>query len=201
METGWEIVRLPHDRLGEATAMLGRAFHDDPAWRWIVPEPRRRAALLPWLFRMGFEILEAEAWTTAGPVLGAARWLPPGPPQMRVAAMLRAAVATPLKAREATARFFAYGRAVEALRVSAAPWPHWYLAGIGVEPSAQRRGIGGALLAPGLDAAAAAGVPCVLVTNTEANLVFYAKHGFEVVREERTPDGGPVGWALVRPSA
>jgi ribosomal protein S18 acetylase RimI-like enzyme len=200
VEGAFEIVRLRDDQLGEATAMLGRAFHDDPAWSWIVPDPQRRASLLPWLFRMGFEILEAEAWTTTGAVIGAARWLPPGPPKMRVGAMLRAAVATPVRAREATSRFFAYGRAVEALRVSAAPWPHWYLAGIGVEPAEQRRGIGAALLAPGIEAAQAAGVPCALVTNTEANLSFYGRHGFEVVRETQTPDGGPRAWALVRRS-
>jgi ribosomal protein S18 acetylase RimI-like enzyme len=193
-----EIVRLRDDQLAEATAMLGRAFQDDPAWRWIVPDPRRRAALLPWLFRMGFEILEAEVWTTSGPVLGAARWLPPGPPRMRVGAMLRAAVATPLRAREATTRFLSYGRAVEALRVRAAPWPHWYLAGIGVEPDAQRRGIGSALLRPGIEAAEAEGVPCALVTNTRANLAFYGRHGFEVSCEEPTPSGGPTAWALVR---
>ena len=194
-----EIVRLRADQLDEATVMLGRAFHDDPAWRWIVPDPRRRRTLLPWLFRMGFEILEAELWTTAGPVLGASRWLPPGPPQVHVGAMLRAAVATPLRAREATARFLSYGRAVEALRVRAAPWPHWYLAGIGVEPEEQRRGIGGALLGPGIESADAAGIPCALVTNTEANISFYEKHGFAVVREEETPSGGPRAWALVRP--
>ena len=56
--------------------------------------------------------------------------------------------------------------------------PHWYLAGIGVEPAEQRRGIGGALMAPGLEAAERAGIPCALLTNSERNLSFYEAHGF-----------------------
>ena len=54
--------------------------------------------------------------------------------------MLRALVATPLRVREATSRFFAYGRAVEALRAEAVPEPHWYLAGIGVDPAGSAAG-------------------------------------------------------------
>src|SRR5262249_56858034 len=109
-----------------------------------------------------FEIADAAAWTTAtdGELLGVARWLPPGKPNVHVGAMLRALIATPLRVREATSRFLAYGRAVEQLRAQAVPEPHWYLAGIGVDPPFQRRGVGGALLEPGLAAAAAAGLPC-----------------------------------------
>ena len=55
----------------------------------------------------------------------------------------------------ATAPFLAYGRAVEQLRAEAVPGPHWYLAGIGVDPSAQRQGIGAALLAARASRAAA----------------------------------------------
>ena len=65
--------------------------------------------------------------------------------------MLRALVATPLRAREATSRFFAYGRAVEAMRAAAVPEPHWYLAGIGVDPDRRASGIGERLMQPGID--------------------------------------------------
>jgi hypothetical protein len=41
-------------------------------------------------------------------------------------------------------------------------------------------------------------VPCALLTNTERNLPFYEHHGFEVVREGRTPDGGPHAWMMRR---
>ncbi len=194
-----EVVRLPTERLGEASAVLARAFQDDPAWGWVLPSARRRARLLPWLFEVGFEVTEAELWTTDGDVLGIARWLPPGRPVVHVGPMLRALVATPVRVREATARFFAYGRAVEAMRAETVPEPHWYLAGIGVEPARQRQGIGSALLAPGLEAADAAGLPAALLTNSDRNLSFYRRHGFEVVHEGHTPDDGPKAWMMRRP--
>ena len=79
------------------------------------------------------------------------------------------------------------------------PEPHWYLAGIGVDPPCQQRGIGSALLDPGLTAADAAGLPCALLTNAERNLSFYRHRGFEVVLEGRTPDDGPRAWMMRRP--
>jgi ribosomal protein S18 acetylase RimI-like enzyme len=193
-----DIVRLPPERLREASAVLARAFQDDPAWGWVLPNPRRRAALLPWLFFTGFEIADAEVWSTAGEILGVARWLPPGRPHVHVSAMLRALVATPLRVREATNRFLAYGRAVEMMRARAVPEPHWYLAGIGVEPRHRRRGIGTALLGPGVEAADSSGLPCALLTNSEENLAFYAKRGFEVVLEGHTPEDGPRAWMMRR---
>jgi ribosomal protein S18 acetylase RimI-like enzyme len=193
-----EIVRLRDDQLAEASAVLGRAFHDDPAWSWVLRNARHRARLLPWLFEMGFRMTEAELWTTAGPVLGCARWLPPGRPHVNGGAAARALLQTPFRVRTATRRFLAYGRAVDELRFRAVPEPHWYLAGIGVEPVRRREGIGGALLAPGVDAADRAGIPTALLTNAEQNLSFYRRHGFEVVLEGSTPAGGPHAWMMVR---
>jgi ribosomal protein S18 acetylase RimI-like enzyme len=193
-----DVVRLERSRLGEASDVLARAFRDDPAWTWLIPDDERRARLLPWLFRVGFEVTAADVWSTSGPVRGAARWLPPGRPAMRVGPTLRALVATPFRLGTATTPFLAYGRSVEALRAEVAPGPHWYLAGIGVDPASQRAGVGSALIAPGVEAAAREGLPTVLLTNNEANLPFYERHGFVVVREDDTPRGGPHAWAMVK---
>jgi len=191
-----EIVRLRDDQVREAADVLARAFHDDPAWVWMLPDERRRATLLPWLFRVGFEVTDADVWTTDGQVRGCARWLPPGRAVMRVAPTLRALLTTPLRLRDATTRFLAYGRAVESMRNRVAPGPHWYLAGIGVDPAEQRHGVGAALMQPGLDGAARSRVPAVLLTNSKRNLGFYEAHGFEVVAEGSTPERGPHAWAM-----
>jgi ribosomal protein S18 acetylase RimI-like enzyme len=193
-----EVVRIGKERLGEASDVLARAFHDDPAWVWLLPDAVRRKQLLPWLFRVGFDVTAADVFVNVGPVLGAARWLPPGRPAMRVGPTLRALVTTPIRLGSATGPFLAYGRAVEQLRADVAGGPHWYLAGIGVDPAAQRQGIGSALLRPGVEAAAAGGLPAVLLTNNEANLPFYESHGFAVVRRGPTPEDGPNAWAMVR---
>jgi len=193
-----EVVRLEREQLGEASDVLARAFQDDPAWVWLLPDGERRARLLPWLFRVGFDVTAADVWSTPGVIRGAARWLPPGRPAMRIGPTLRALVSTPFHLGSATAAFLSYGRAVEQMRTDVAAGPHWYLAGIGVDPAAQRQGIGAALLRPGIDAAERAGLPAVLLTNNEANLAFYESHGFAVVRKGRTPEDGPRAWAMVK---
>ena len=193
-----EIERLPPGRLDEASAVLARAFFDDPAWLWVLPDEQRRARLLPWLFRVGFDVTVADVWTTKGELLGAARWLPPGRASMRVAPALRALVTTPLRLGAASGRFFAYGRAVENLRARVAPGPHWYRAGIGVDPPAQSRGIGTALLRPGIEGASRDRLKAVLLTNSERAVPFYERSGFRVVAEGDTPESGPHAWAMVR---
>jgi ribosomal protein S18 acetylase RimI-like enzyme len=195
-----EVVRIGRDRLGDASDVLARAFLHDPAWVWLIPDADKRERLLPWLFRVGFDVTAADVYATAEPVVGAARWLPPGRPPMRIAATLKALASTPFKLGTATAQFLAYGRAVEQMRADTVSGPHWYLAGIGVDPSAQRQGVGAALLQPGLRAAASAGLPAVLLTNNEANLHFYESHGFVVERQGHTPQDGPRAWAMVKPS-
>jgi len=192
------IVRLDRSRLDEASAVLARAFHEDPAWVWLIPDPTRRSRLLPWLFRIGFDVTAADVYATAGELRGAARWLAPGSASMRVGPTLRALVTTPLRLGGATTHFLSYGHSVEQLRAEVAPGEHWYLAGIGVAPEHRNQGVGGALLRPGIEAASAAGLPAVLLTNNEANLPFYEGHGFRVVRRGETPKGGPPAWAMVR---
>ena len=57
-----EVVRIGKDRLGEASDVLARAFQDDPAWVWLIPDAGRRARLLPWLFRVGFDVTAADVF-------------------------------------------------------------------------------------------------------------------------------------------
>ena len=168
-----EIVRLERSRLDEASAALARAFFDDPAWVWLLPDPERRARLsavaLPDRLRhhrcRGLRDRRAgarrRALASAGSRADARR---------RDAACARHDAAAARLGDAAVPRVRPCGRGAAA---EATAGPHWYLAGIGVEPAARRQGIGGALLAPGIAAAERDGVPAVLLTNNEENLSFY----------------------------
>ena len=194
-----EIVRLGEERFAEASAVLAAAFQDDPAWGWVLAERaaacRAPALALPRRLRgdRGGGVDDRRRPSRAAPV-GCRR----ADPTSTSARCCARSSPRPLRLREATARFLAYGRAVEEMRVAAVPEPHWYLAGIGVDPSCRRRGIGSALLVPGIEASVRDRVPCALLTNTEENVAFYAKRGFEVIREGHTPERGPRAWMMRR---
>jgi len=76
--------------------------------------------------------------------------------------------------------------------------PHWYLQLLMVDRAHHGRGLGSALLAPGLQAADREGLPCVLETQAERNLAFYARFGFAVVATSADPEQIATMWTLVR---
>jgi GNAT superfamily N-acetyltransferase len=69
--------------------------------------------------------------------------------------------------------------------------PHWYLVTMGVDPAAQRMGLGGRLLEPVFEIADRNGVDCYLETADRKNVEYYARHGFVVVDPalQLVPDG------------
>ena len=61
--------------------------------------------------------------------------------------------------------------------------PVWYLPMIGVDPNAQGRGIGAALLRHGLARADESGVAAYLESSNPRNIPLYERHGFEAMVE------------------
>ena len=59
--------------------------------------------------------------------------------------------------------------------------PHWTLATLGVDPGAQRAGIGSELLFALTEHVSDAAVPIYLDTDRAENVAFYARAGFEVI--------------------
>lgn len=77
--------------------------------------------------------------------------------------------------------------------------PVWFLGSIGVDPAHQGKGLGRAVIAPGLDAADEAGVLAFLETSDPGNVRFYEKLGFEITAGYTLPDDGPHTWSMMRP--
>lgn len=185
-----EVVRLRSEHRVRAADAVTRAFLDDPMWSCILPDREARSmALRPmWNALIGFSRVYGEVLTTPDGQ-GAACWIAPGRTKTTLWMMLRTGMALPRSMmrlpKEARERFFGMMRFIDASHKELMPGRHWYLWVLGVAPEAQGRGIGRALLLPILDRADAEGIPCYLETQTEENVAFYRKCGFDVIAERR----------------
>ena len=77
------------------------------------------------------------------------------------------------------------------------PGPCWYLNGIGVDPSAQRTGLGSALINQMLPRIDDDALPAFLDTSAPGNLGYYERFGFLVTAELTLPNGIPL-WGMTR---
>ena len=179
-----EVVRLADSQITAAAATLARAFHDDPLMIYAVPDPAERTRLLPEMYArmIRFGTLAGEVYVTAGPLEGVALWLPPNTKWTRENIEASGMHETPnLIGNDAYQRYReVVGREWNA-RERDMTTPCWYLFLLGVEPSRQRRGLGGELMRPVLERADAERVACYLETENQRNVAFYLKHGFEVI--------------------
>ncbi len=76
--------------------------------------------------------------------------------------------------------------------------PHYYLFAIGARQSRQGKGIGGRLMATGLEQVDAARMPAYLESSKESNVPFYRRFGFQVMEEVQPTPGCPPLWLMWR---
>lgn len=176
---------------------LAAAFADDPVWEWLFgPERnggREAARLFEWV--TAGHLGDASVWTSGGGSATAV-WAPPGrhrTPTRRVLGALPRLLAA------LGPRGFARLARLGAMEQIHPAEPHWYLSILGTDPALQGRGLGSAVVAPGLAAADAAGVGCYLESSKESNVPYYRRLGFEVTGTYDIDDGrGPRLWLMWR---
>jgi ribosomal protein S18 acetylase RimI-like enzyme len=176
---------------------LARAFHDDPIARWSCRPDALRPRLLERFYRIRLRQLlrHDEVWTEPG-LAGGALWLPPQ--QWRTTVREDAELARVLLHPRLLPRLPLVVHGVTGIeRRHPAQPPHWYLAVLGTDPDAQGQGLGSALLRPLLERCDEDGVGAYLESSKEANIAFYARHGFRVTRVVRLPRG-PQAWLMWR---
>lgn len=176
-------------------ATLARAFADDPAMSWIMPDPAARAACLPKLFTALVDEDLALGWALASPKAEAVTlWRGSGAVH---ASLWQQFTSLPRYTR-------ALGRHLpRALLVSQTIENHHpravsydYLHYAGVDPAFQGRGWGGAVIRAGLERARGKGLPIYLETATPENVGLYQRLGFTVREEWTVPLGGPHFWSM-----
>ena len=195
----------PGRDLDEASAVAARAFHHDPFFEFLEPNPVRRARGLGLFFRATVRALGTVGQITGarqadGRLMGVAAWVPPG------AYPLSGAGAGRRAARRAFGPW-SCGRPVcrdgDAVPDGHRPGPPrrnrcgicccWsstrWSSGPGSAPACRR---------PVLEAADREGVDCYLETQKRENLAYYRRFGYEVAEELRPVAGGPPLWTMRR---
>jgi GNAT superfamily N-acetyltransferase len=180
-------------------AAFARAFYDDPAIKWLMPNDAKRLSQ----FTGMFELLLAktmpidfyETYTTDDHA-GLAIWARPGAWDPPAKIMLPA---LPRLLRILGIRSMArYMRAMQTLKKVHPSEPHWYLAGLGTDPPTQRTGVGTALIAPVLARCDGERLPAYLETQKAENVPYYKRFGFQVTGELDLHGGGPHLWLMWR---
>jgi GNAT superfamily N-acetyltransferase len=202
IRVGAKIVRLTESQIPAAGATLAHAFHGDPLMVYTIPDPAERVRLLPDVYarmiRFGF--LAGEVYVTAGELEGVALWMPPNAKWSREHIEASGMHQTPtVIGDEAYQRYRdVVGREWQA-RERDMTGACWYLFLLGVEPSSQRRGLGGALMRPVLERANSGQLACYLETENERNVAFYLKQGFDlIVNGEEAGASGVRFWTFRR---
>lgn len=167
--------------------------------RWALPEDGRVQRLTRWHELAAHRALATRTAWVGEEVTSVALWrAPDGAPGT---APLPSDVRTALE-RELPA-LSAHRAAVVAAtdRLVAAALPegaHWQLLHLATRPTARRRGLGSAVLAPALARCDAEGVPAAAATYSWAAASYLRSEGFEVTAKLETADGAMPVWVLTR---
>lgn len=189
-----ETRRAAQDEMAQTVGCVVAAFITDPLARFAWPSPHDYLQSMPLCvgefatgsFRHGSVLVSAN-------FCGSALWLPPGVhPNAEALEQLFRDTANPEHLDDVLATFEKMGE-----------WhpdePHWYLPMIGVEPNAQKRGIGGALMSYGVSRCDQEGMPAYLESSNPRNISLYERHGFQVMGEIRVGKAPVITPMLRRP--
>lgn len=183
--------------IAQVARTASRAFADDPVMRWLIPDDDEYEDC--WLAVFGNIARRWHAtdslWCTDD-VAAMAGWSPPGRPTVELGP--DDGIIAYEHPDWRIERFEAVGAALAA---NTPPEPHWYLNMLATHPDWQRRGLGAALMTEVFAIADDAGLACYLETETEENVAYYRRHGFDVRTEWdlATHDAsGPHMWGMIR---
>jgi ribosomal protein S18 acetylase RimI-like enzyme len=166
---------IPEADAPRAIATLTLAFAGDPMARWSWPTPELFLASWPRMVRgMAWAAFaHGSAWAVDD-LRGVALWLAPGVGSDDAALEQLFRETVPRAQQPDGAAMF------EQMAEAHPKQPHWYLPLLGVDPVAQGRKLGAALMAPALAICDRDELPAYLESSNPRNVPFYERLGFRV---------------------
>ncbi len=196
------IIRLKESQVKPAAEVLARAFYDDPSFVYIIPDDPERKDRLVYLFQLSLQygIGHGEVYATSPNLEGIAVWLPSEALETSFWETTGLSQ-SPLAARidkEAIDKLQVLTDYCTTLHERHAPFRHWFLEELAVDPVFQGRGYGSTLLRAMLSRIDREGLPCYVRTQNGRNVPFYRRFGFKLIEEGEFPGTGIKNWCLLR---
>ena len=187
-----DIVRLNRSHVKPATTALIRAFWNHPPLQYYFPDEAERKRIAPYFFSLSVfnGIRYGEVYATSQDLEGIAVWLSSDNYPVTPWRLLRSVPLSVILGFGiyGGSRMRGLGQYIDAVHSRLAPFKHWFLQAIGVDPQFQGRGYASKLLRPMLARIDEEGLPCYLETLEGQNVRFYKHFGFKVMEESNVPD-------------
>ena len=198
-----ELYKIQQKDIENACQVLGKAFHEDPAWIHVIPDENERREKLSSVFEYAvrYSLKYGKVYAPTENLEGIAVWMPHTTVEKSMWRVIRSGAF-----RAAIKMGSNIGKRVEKLfdpidqdrREHMKDRSYVYLQAVGVLPEFQGQGFGGRLLKPMFARADIEGMLIYLETETEKNMQIYTKYGFLTLKTGPAPGADFHFWEMVR---
>jgi len=185
-----------------AIESLLKAFRDYPLLTYYFPDEIHREKVAYYFVSCSVYtgISYGEVYAPSTNVEGIAIWFPPDTYPVSI---LRTIKSIPLRklfglGKEGGGKMKQVGGYLDKVHKRLAPYDHWFLNTIGIDPRYQGEGYATKLMKPVLNILDKKGLPCYLDTLDEKNVGIYEHFGFKVIEESNITNTHLTNWAMLR---
>ena len=197
-----DLVQLNKSHIKPAVEMLTRAFRNYSLLQYFFPDELERERIAPYFFQyiLSYGVRHGEIYATSPNLEGVAVWLTSDNYPMTFWRSIRS---VPLSiifglGRAGGSKMRYTGEYIDTVHKRLAPFKHWFLQTIGVDPQFKGKGYAGTLLRAMFTRIDEEGLPCYLETLDETNVRLYEHFSFKVIEKSTIPETKLTNWAMLR---
>ncbi|MFX1236680.1 MAG: GNAT family N-acetyltransferase [Promethearchaeota archaeon] len=197
-----KVVHLRKDQINAAAETLARSFYNYPLLVHVFSDESDREQKLNHLFRfiIRYGLRYGEVYTTSENLEGIAVWLPPEESNTTMLKQIRCFSLSFLVriGRILKKRYLPIDVHAKKAHGLIAPFPHWYLRVIGIDPIHQKKGFGKLLINYMITRLEIEKTPIYLETYLEKNVDYYENLGFKLLEESSVLNTGLKRWHMIK---